>query len=543
VPPNTPTAAPEPYHPSGRVHVERSLVAWGILFALAVALASWQRDAIEGFGSFPFVTSGLWGLLGFGLAWLAVRFGACRNPRLAVGLGFAVGLVAFLGGYHVDQVRRWGAGWAELDRLPGYVFFRLQTDTLRKDDSGFNRIVTAPAPGVVPSRPPSWPDRWTWLLFAFDALFLVALPALAARLAAHGPFDEATGIWLSHQRAYIAAVEEPAFLAALTEGRLADWAEELKLKPAVHQNDALIRVWFVADLNGWARIGHDVYIAFADGPRWRVTADQTAPLAELVPPLRTLQSADAEAELSPVFTGSDLVAAATVSPEWHANLNALKHRFMVGLIVNFFGNVPYLAAVLITVPIVLLFTGRNAWGNPNMLVVAFCAGIVVFVIFFLAWFRWSLTNPWANVLRYQTKHLRQAIARRDGVVFHLDDPRAVLAQVCLPMADGEYIARTEWELGYLLLDDTNEVALFEGDRHRAAIPAGAVTGFDSRLQPEMTMEGSALCILTVHARSEAGDVRIEVIAESGIGGTTYLDRGEALRVRWQHLVARKPVAG
>ena len=69
---------------------------------------------------------------------------------------------------------------AELDRLPGYVLFRLETDSLQKDETGFNRVAAVPAPGVTPSRPLSLPNRWTWALFAFDALFLVALPTFAA---------------------------------------------------------------------------------------------------------------------------------------------------------------------------------------------------------------------------------------------------------------------------------------------------------------------------------------------------------------------------
>ena len=58
----------------------------------------------------------------------------------------------------------------------------------------------------------------------------------------------------------------------------------------------------------------------------------------------------------------------------------------------------------------------------------------------------------------------------------------------------------------------------------------------------MSVAGSAVCVLSVLTRSDVGDVRFAVVAERGIDGSTYLDRGEALRVRWQYLADGKPVA-
>jgi hypothetical protein len=215
---------------------------------------------------------------------------------------------------------------------------------------------------------------------------------------------------------------------------------------------------------------------------------------------------------------------------------------VTGFLVNVLANVPYLAAVLGTVAFVLLLTGKGAWNDSKLKIVLGSAGIAGFVLFYLAWFRWSLTNPWANVLRYQSTRLREAIGKRSEAAFDLDDPRILLVQFWLPVSDGEVLAHPVWELGYLLLDDESAAAYLEGDSHRAVIPAGAVTGFDSKLEPLVSMEGSAVCVLSVLARSEAGDIRIGVIAEQGIDGPTYLDRGEALRVRWHHLAASKPIS-
>ena len=225
-----------------------------------------------------------------------------------------------------------------------------------------------------------------------------------------------------------------------------------------------------------------------------------------------------------------------------ANLGALRHRLVTGLLVNVFANVPYLTAVLGTVAVFFLLAGNGGLNDPKVRIVLGFAGMAAFVLFYLAWFRWSLTNPWANVLRYQSARLREAIGKRSEVAIDLDDPRVLLVQFWLPVADGEVLALPTWELGYLLLDDECGTALFEGDSHRAVIPAGAVTGFDSKLEPQMSVEGSAVCVLSVLARSKAGDIRISVVAEQGIDGSTYLDRGEALRVRWQHLADGKPIS-
>src|SRR5262245_43592570 len=111
-PTDTPES-PDAYCPSGRLHLARTLFGSALLLASAAALAALSRDEIEGFGSFPFVTSGLPGMLGFAGAWLVVRFGACRNPGVGVLIGLTAGVLALFGGYHVDQCRRWGVGPAE----------------------------------------------------------------------------------------------------------------------------------------------------------------------------------------------------------------------------------------------------------------------------------------------------------------------------------------------------------------------------------------------------------------------------------------------
>jgi hypothetical protein len=547
--PIDPVIAPESYRPSGRLHLERFLKAWAVLLCAAAALASWSRDNIEGFGGFPFVTSGAPGLIGFAGVWLAVRYGACRNPRAGLLLGLSVGLVAFLGSYHVDQCRQWGAGRTAFHRLPGYILFRLETDTIRKDESGLNRVAVEPAPGITPSRPPSWPNRWTWALFGFDAFFLVGLPALAGWAAARRPFDERIGVWLSRQRAYIALGEEPAFLAALGAGRLMTWADELKYKPAVHDSDALIAIWFVADSNGWAVPGHDAFVSFAGGRLWRVPADQTAALGEQAAALgeqaavlRTLIQPADPAGPAKAAAGETAVTATTLPAEWSANLGASRHLFATWLMVNVLGNVPYLAVVLGMVAAMFLFTKENGLADTNVQILYGFTGAVAFVLFYLAWLKWSLTNPWANVLRYQSARLREAVGKREGVGFDADDPRVVLAQVWLPVADGQPINRPAWELGYLMFDEDRGAVSFEGDRHRVVIPAGAVAGFDSRMEHGISIEGSAVCVLSVVTRSEAGEVRIEVIPERGIAGTTYHAREEALRIRWQHLVDGKPLS-
>jgi hypothetical protein len=542
--PTGPTVAPESYRPSGRLHLERTLKAWAVLLVAAAALASWSRDDIEGFGSFPFLTSGLPGLVAFVAVWLAVRYGACRNPAVGLFLGLSIGLVAFLGSYHVDQCRRWGVGRAELQRLPGYIRFRLETDALEKGESGFNRVAVEPALGVIPTRPfvGAWPDRWAWAMFGFDALFLVGLPALGGWVAARRPFDERIGVWLSRLAAYIAPGEEAAFLTALGEGRLGAWADELKYKPAIQESDARIAIWFVADSTGLAVPGHDAFVSFADGPLWRVPADQTPALAEQGAALRTLRPQANDPEAAPAASVEDLVTATTLPAEWAANLDAPRHRFATWLMVNVLANVPYLTVVLVVAAGACLFTNKNGWGDPKLQVVFGVAGVVGFVLFYFAWYKWSLTNPWANVLRYQSARLREAVRKREGVGFDPDGPRVVLVQLWLPVADGEPIARPAWELGYLLLDEDCRAALFEGDRHRVVIPAGAVTGFDSRMEPMMSVEGSPVCVLSVYTRSDEGEGRIDVVAERGIAGDTYLAREEALRVRWQHLVDGKPIA-
>ena len=124
-------------------------------------MPDWDRQRYAPSGRFDAGTLFVHGLLGVGLAallacglawitgadgyavgWLTfaqvvvysswVRWTAyeakCRHPLLAALGAGALGLTLLIAHFQIDQCSRWGVGWERLDRLPGYVAFRMGTD-------------------------------------------------------------------------------------------------------------------------------------------------------------------------------------------------------------------------------------------------------------------------------------------------------------------------------------------------------------------------------------------------------------------------------
>jgi hypothetical protein len=142
------------YVSTGRFVFSDVLVSACCLFGVALFLASILAllTAIE-----FFAVGMIWIFPAMFVYWLIRRtVGSTKTRNRLIGfvLGLFAGTVLVLGLYHIDQCSRWGVGWHSLDRLPGYITFRMETDLWVHEGRA---ICVHPAPsqaGVVPWLPP-----------------------------------------------------------------------------------------------------------------------------------------------------------------------------------------------------------------------------------------------------------------------------------------------------------------------------------------------------------------------------------------------------
>jgi len=155
------------YAPSGRANLA-DLWPHAVLLLAVAGLVAVVSGLLTGAGAYA--VGWIWlavGGLMTGLARKTVRDSHCRNaPQAAALLGVA-GLVIVLGNYHANQCLRWGVGWHRLDRLPGYVTFRMETDRWWAHDLRFPLVWPAEAnPQVVPHVTPRLRPNLFWLALA-----------------------------------------------------------------------------------------------------------------------------------------------------------------------------------------------------------------------------------------------------------------------------------------------------------------------------------------------------------------------------------------
>src|SRR5262245_51836210 len=160
------------YKPSGRLEAGPLFAHAAVLFGLASLLAVGLAYAVRRDG---YALGYIWILPVTVLASFvrrAVANANCRNPIVGALLGAYAGAFTLAGMYHVDQCTRWGISWDRVDRLPGYVTFRVETDGLWWPDGRMPCLWALPdQPNIDPYMPPRVTNNPHWLVVAAE-LFL-----------------------------------------------------------------------------------------------------------------------------------------------------------------------------------------------------------------------------------------------------------------------------------------------------------------------------------------------------------------------------------
>jgi hypothetical protein len=135
--PITPPPDRAVYRNSG--HVRPISLVWGAVTGSLLSLIVSGAMMVVGVLGFYLIAlvPMLAGMAVGGLAMLVVYQSHCRNWKLAGVLGFGMGVLAYLGYYHLDMLRHAGyENWYRIDATPSYIQLRWANDVVGKVGRG-----------------------------------------------------------------------------------------------------------------------------------------------------------------------------------------------------------------------------------------------------------------------------------------------------------------------------------------------------------------------------------------------------------------------
>src|SRR5262245_3241308 len=468
----------------------------------------------------------------------AVRYLHCRSRLLAGVLGAACGLGGYLAYFHLDQCVRWGAPILAVDRLPGYIVFRLETDQWRWGDKAAMLEPQKPQPGVQPQLAlanAQFPAM-SWILFLFELSALTIAPLTTGVAFASRPYSEKQRRWCVSESLFVTQQSGKLLRRHLRDDSITSWAESAPNRVAEHQPHSKITVWY-APWDEGTEFDGEVFLSLDHSPRWRLMPEEAAALIVLLPSMQDIVGqAIATAEYAsspddPTLTRIWPVPAPYAGPKQtklQKELDQLKGGLMIGA--------PVAGALLALVGGTILLDRWQilpAWAMP-----IYVAGIGFPAAFYIK-FRLNPANRWEARMIRVDQLVRQMIARRPDAIVHPDDPQSVSA---------EYFPRRFWEGGRKLQPhETNEGLLrfdwelqtvfFEAENQRISIPAPSILQARIENLPGIPRSVEGLYAVVLRVRTVAGVRELPLFPIRGLGVGNW-NKAVALLHHFQELCHR-----
>jgi hypothetical protein len=521
------------YVPSGRV----DLVAIGPSLVFVAAVALLIAAALEGLiqvGGMPLgITCLMPGfLLGFATAF-AVRRAHCRNRAVGLVLGVCAAFITLGGYYHLDQCLRWDVPWQRLDRLPGFVVYRLETDRVEFEQKWFV-VRPAPAqPGVDPVRPIRLQPSWAFLGLLSDLLMLAIIPAILGYNAASAPYSENARRWLVSESLTLVPEEGARLLDALANEGMEDWARHEPRRIAAHQPHCRLKVWYCPARG--ESIEAEVYLTVGKTKLMRLSPDEAAHLTLLVPGLADLAGPTFDVLAAESASSTD-PAAARVWPVPGSESGRLVSRTTQSIAssIHIFCCLTPLIGIGVIVAGIGVFQQVFAPNNvPAAVLISWTllAGLVTLALTGLV-FRRNFALPGRVARQFILARLRRGLAERSDVIVKTDDVWAVLVEMQPRRNFGAKGAdRLPTEYGLLTTDFDQRLILFEGDQNRYQFPAAAILGCTVDTFTEASPTTASDYYVVVRVRLGGGLWEFPFRPHALIDGNNNWERAETLRSR------------
>jgi hypothetical protein len=530
------------YVPSGRFSPADVLIWVVILGGFGLALGAGLAWLVSMNGYAPGWVWILPATFVCGLAQQAVAWSHCRNRAAGVALGLLVGVVTAAGMYHIDQCSRWGVDWERLDRLPGYVTFRMETDTWWAQDQRMPLIRPEPAQvGVDPWVAPRVNWNWHWATFLGELAVLVLMPAGFARARAGRPFSERRGEWFARDTLTLTPGSAAGLRVALDTGALAEWAAGGVEKTLTHESHVVASVWYCPRTDAGTEAESEVYLSVGSGPLILLEPEEAAALTEVIPALSDLAVPETAKFRSPAEAGAGDPAAAQLIRLDGPHVGRAKTpgvRWRGKALIWWLNLLPWLLFAAFAGSVYLGHLLLEWLGQPDDWLIAYLAvGGISLLLFVKRWYGPGGGAPFARLIGYYWKVVRDQAAQRPDPLFDPEDERVVYAEFAPRRAWSDLSGRRlECEAGLLLIDSERDALLYEGDRSRYVVPAAAIVRCDLEEVTRMgTTDGLYAVVLVV--RLAGGDTHeLPLVPLGGLDGATPWDRASFLHgVIWELL--------
>ena len=518
-------AARTRYAPSGRYNFPQlliilaSLLPATLLLALifeALLLSSWYFLALSGMLAVGAAS---------GLTRQAVLYCHCRNRLLAGALAATCGFGGYLGYFHLDQCLRWQIPLTAIERLPGYVAFRMETDSWNWLGKGALLEPMPPQPNIQPHRPLANANLLTlnWGMFLFETAALALAPLATGIATASRPYSEKQRRWCVRESLFLSKRSGAGLRKALAGGDVAAWVDARPLRVAEHEPHCRLTLWYSPWDTG-TQFDGEVFLSVDEGSNWRLSLAEGAAFITLLPGLQEIAGLTADDD-PPTATDSDPTVAriwpvpAPYAGPKQSTAERERSQCVHGLALG--GQIGGAILLLIGGTMVLEWWFVGPGFLPRWILPIYVAGVGFPAYFFIS-FSLAPERLWRDHIANCQRLVCTMIARRPDPLVRADDPQAIYA---------EYLPRRAWETGQpnsqaasneglLRLDAERGTALFEAEHHRFCIPAASILTARIENMPGVprAVEGLYAVVLRVRLASTVQELPLFPLGVPGIEG-------------------------
>jgi hypothetical protein len=471
----------------------------------------------------------------------ATEEGKCRNPLIIGSFVFVCCLVMWLGIYHVDQCTRWNIPWTAIDRLPGYITFRMETD-------GWFGYTKAPVVWAVPHDlriDPYITPRITptvrWISFLGELIALVLVPTVTCWRRARRPFSEQLEQWFAETKTSLTQESAHLLTRALLNQTIPDWVKSRVVKSAVESEGVIVSLFYCPKTENALGLESQMFIKVGNSQLMLLDIAESAALTELFPELSCWMERPIELEgetqrtdlsQTPPPARTDVATFQHVPPPHCGRLKDPQikkqgRRGTTWIMLKEQLRFPLLfAAVIMGIFFPFAQIGSDFWTIVGAIIALVV--LVIGVIWINRMYPSNVDDPlFQHLISFYHKQMLIQAEQRSDALFPIDAPGVCYA---------EYVPRQQWakldsdepvrldEGGLMLFDDANARLLFEGDRYRWVIPYACIKFNEIETVDErLHFYAVVIQFLTANGRKE-----LPLLANTGVPGLNRVDRANAL---------------
>jgi len=476
------------------------------------------------------------------MSW-AVRFLHCRNRVLAATLGACCGLLGLAIYFHIDQHVRWQAPLTAVQRLPGYIAFRMETDQwvwYRKGAILQPQVATADVEPVGRFTLEG-AASWNWRLFLLEALAMTLAPLATGLRGAKRPYSERWHRWCESESLYLKKESVAALRKALDEGTVEEWVKAGPRVVTDRQRHRKLKLWYAPSDDPEEGMT-EVLISVNDEPPLRLKTREAAAFVDLLPALRSCCGAKPLSE-PPSLRDFD----PKCSHIWKIPKASRQRRLAIGKELK-----KAIKGLRMALPVglmmIVLIGGAwslNQWVvKPGMaerwVVPAFILGLGLPLAIWIG-LRWPFQRLWQAHLDDAQRAVIDMISRRHDAIVRYNDPLALYAEM-LPRRlweSGGSIARKDSNEGLMRLAEDREAVLFEGENERFLIPADSIVSAKIEALPGVWRSVEGLFCVVLRVKLEAGTWELPFFPLRGLPATTNWQRAAQLLAALEELCGRQ----